>query len=321
MTRSMLSSAAVISSSQCFTYNVQCLLCLTTILSTYVMIYIHWHTPTDFNDGNHFWLHVKVSTEWGSLREVEQEAVHKNSNVGQRVIHQYGSVSNITLHRWMRSSLLTFKTYIPPYQTRLTVGLCGEDIDTYFMLAIMNPVLVAKCLFTTPQQNHQTSWRENGSNPYRKKERGKKCVYILFPKRVIELEQSSSSNESQVGFLPSSVSNTAPLWCYITALQVSSDAECVKWPQTEQSRAAMGGNKCPFLDIPGPLLGSGQTQGGRVARKHIRATVDLPLDRRLMGTQWEKISSHLAFIYESTYREAQQQGSSRHTWVDDKRQN
>jgi len=31
-----------------------------------------------------------------------------------------------------------------------------------------------------------------------------------------------------------------------------------------------------------------------------------------MGTQWENIISHLALIYESPYREAQQ-GSSRHT--------
>lgn len=31
-----------------------------------------------------------------------------------------------------------------------------------------------------------------------------------------------------------------------------------------------------------------------------------------MGTQWENIISHLALIYESTCREAQQQGSSRH---------
>ncbi len=49
-----------------------------------------------------------------------------------------------------------------------------------------------------------------------------------------------------------------------------------------------------------------------MAHKHIRATVALPLDRKLMGTQWENIISHLALIYESTYREAQQQGSSRH---------
>lgn len=49
-----------------------------------------------------------------------------------------------------------------------------------------------------------------------------------------------------------------------------------------------------------------------MAHRHIRDTAALPLDRELMGTQWENIISHLALIYESTYREAQQQGSSRH---------
>ncbi len=72
----------------------------------------------------------------------------------------------------------------------------------------------------------------------------------------------------------------------------------------------MGGNKCSYLDIS--VVGKQPGTGGRVAHKHIRATVALPLDRKLMGTQWENIISHLALIYESTYREAQQQGSSRH---------
>lgn len=49
-----------------------------------------------------------------------------------------------------------------------------------------------------------------------------------------------------------------------------------------------------------------------MAHRHIRDTAALPLDRELMGTQWENIISHLALIYESTCREAQQQGSSRH---------
>jgi len=51
---------------------------------------------------------------------------------------------------------------------------------------------------------------------------------------------------------------------------------------------------------------------GKRPHRHIRDTAAFPLDRELMGTQWENIISHLALIYESPYREAQQ-GSSRHT--------
>lgn len=76
----------------------------------------------------------------------------------------------------------------------------------------------------------------------------------------------------------------------------------------------MGGNKCSYLDIS--VVGKQPDTGGRVAHKHIRATVALPLDRKLMGTQWENIISHLALSYESTYREAQQRGSSRHIRAD-----
>lgn len=120
-------------------------------------------------------------------REVGQEAVHKKKKIKCRsngVIHQDECVSKITpqIHEWDQN-LLTFKTYIPPYHTRLIVGLCGEDIYTYLMVPTLNPVLVAKYFYTTPQQkSSDMSWQENGSNPYRKK-RGKRCLYSL-PKRT-----------------------------------------------------------------------------------------------------------------------------------------
>lgn len=90
-------------------------------------------------------------------------------------------------------------------------------------------------------------------------------------------------------------------------LQVSSHDECVN---NHKQRAEWLWGLSIIVHIDTSVVGKRLDTGGCAPHRNIRDTAAFPLDRELMGTQWETIILHLALIYESTYREAQQ-GSSR----------
>lgn len=84
-------------------------------------------------------------------REMKQEVV-KKKKAHMQVKESDSSGWNHFFKITPQTDHLTFKTSITSYHTRLIVGLCGEDIYTYLMVPTLNPVLVAKYFYTTPQQ-------------------------------------------------------------------------------------------------------------------------------------------------------------------------